>query len=68
MTQNEKGYLASSAIKFNYDDPAPTNTKINILTKGNVCITSIWHNGCGHKAWAPLPDRDKERERELGML
>jgi hypothetical protein len=64
---NAKGYLASPANKFNYRDPAPRATKINILTRGNTCITSDWQDGLGHKAWAPLPSRDADEEVALGL-
>jgi len=63
-----KGYLTTQALKFNYKDPAPRATKINILTAGNMCITSDWQDGLGHKGWSPLPSRDKEVEKELGLL
>ncbi len=63
-----KGYLTTPNVVFNYKDPAPTGTKLNILTKGNICITSIWQNNMGHKGWAPLPHRDREIEKELGIL
>lgn len=68
MNQNDKGYLASHALEFDYETPAPKATKINILTVGNICITSIWQDGLGHKGWSPLPARNKEKEKELGLL
>lgn len=64
---NMKGYLATDVIQFNYRDPAPRATKINILTKGNICITSDWQDGLGHKGWAPLPGRDHVEEALLGI-
>lgn len=67
MNTTNKGYLSTDTIKFNYIDPAPRATKINILTKGNVCITSLWQDGVGHKGWAPLPGRDHEEEQRLGI-
>ena len=64
---DSKGYLASKAIKFNYRDPAPISTKINILNAGDVCIIGFWEDGLGHKGWAPLPGRDMDEERALGL-
>lgn len=66
-TQNAKGYLSSDAVVFNYDDPAPISTKLNILTEGNTCVIGFWQSGCGYRAWAPLPSRDKKAERRLGL-
>ena len=64
---NAKGHLSDPAYKFNYRDPAPRATKLNILTRGNTCITSDWQDNLGHKAWARLPDRDIDEEIALGM-
>ncbi len=62
-----KGYLSSPALKFNYRDPAPRATKISILNAGDVCILGFWEDGQGHKAWAPMPSRDMDEERALGL-
>lgn len=63
-----KGYLADPSYKFNYRDPAPRATKLNILTRGNTCITSDWQPGLGHKAWARIPSRDMDEEIALGLV
>jgi len=57
--------LARRAV-FNYDAPPPTGEKILILTQGNICM--VGYRDSTDKAWAPLPKRDKDRERELGLL
>jgi hypothetical protein len=68
MNITRKGYLSTESLKFDYVTPAPLSTKINILTKGNVCITSHWEDGIGHKGWAPLPSRDHEEEKRLNLI
>lgn len=45
----------------------PRGCKVNLLTKGGVCVEGVWRDGCGFVGWAPLPSRDKEAERKLGM-
>lgn len=68
--------------RFRYTEPAPLNTKIQLLTFDNQCVVGVWKgpplDGVpatpgtrpvgSFKAWAGLPERDKEVERQLGWL
>jgi hypothetical protein len=57
--------LASPTYKYIYphESMPPAATKVVILTRGGVAIISDWQNGLGHVAWAPLPSRDKLKEK-----
>ncbi len=67
-----KGYITTKKQKFNYNlATAPLNTKMTLLTRGGVAVqglltgdpkkdSDIW-------GWCPLPIRDKDKERELGL-
>lgn len=47
-------------------DPRPSpGAKVSLLTEGLVCIPGPWTDDGSVIAWAPLPDRDKEREVEV---
>ena len=62
-----KSYLASDPIGYNYTDPAPRGVKLTLLTLGNIQVTGYWEPSM-YKAWAPLLKRDKQKEKELGIL
>jgi hypothetical protein len=59
-----KEYIAGKAV-WRYpkagDELPPINAKCLILTNGGVCIVGSWGVGC--LAWAPLPKRDKLKEK-----
>lgn len=49
------------------DDHAPLSTKCLLLTIGGVCVVGTWNdNDC--IAWAPLPKRNKDKERFCEQL
>lgn len=62
-----KDYLAAEPQGYNYVDPAPKGVKLTLLTLGNIQVTGVWSKNL-YKAWAPLLKRDKQMEKELGIL
>ena len=62
------GHLAAAPTAYNYTDPAPRGVKLTLLTKGKIQVTGEWVDGGGYIAWAPLLRRDKQLEKELGIL
>jgi hypothetical protein len=63
-----KDYLAGGA-SYQYpgvgDKPPPGGAKVNLLTRGGICVQGSWNNSGSFLGWAPLPTRDKEKERRL---
>lgn len=58
----------SSSWQYDWTD-CPFGRKMLLLTVGSVAVlghTDAKHEG--YKAWAPLPDRDKDAEKRLGIL
>ena len=58
-----------SQWSYDLDDPRPYSGKCLLLTRGGICLTGTLAPGQrgGYLAWAPLPARDKDKERELGI-
>lgn len=46
------------------DKPPPGGAKVHLLTTGGICIDGSWPTA-GCMAWAPLPKRNKDKERQL---
>lgn len=44
------------------DEPCPRGTKCLILTRYGICTIGVW--GDDAIAWAPLPKRNLEKERQ----
>jgi hypothetical protein len=56
-----KDYLAGGTTWiYPSDQPAPTATKILLLTEGGIAVIGHWYPGA--LAWHPLPKRDKSKE------
>lgn len=57
-------------ITFIYGEPPVElqQSKMLMLTKGKIAILGSWHNCVGVIGWYPLPNRDKQKEEELGIL
>jgi hypothetical protein len=47
------------------DQRPPGGAKVQLLTKGGVCVTGCWSDSGGYLGWAPLPKRDKDKEAQL---
>lgn len=74
--------FSETTPRFRYTEPAPLNTKLLLLTHDNMCVVGVWKGpalsgrpvapgerpSSSFKAWAGLPERDKEVERQLGWL
>ena len=62
-----KGYVSGTA-EYRYPaagDPVPPGgAKVLLLTVGGICVTGCW-SPLGFIAWAPLPKRDKAKEKRL---
>ena len=60
-------YVASAEGVFLYPtlgDPLPPGgAKVQLLTRGGVAVYGCW--SAAHIAWAPLPKRDRAKERLL---
>lgn len=63
-----KGYVAGGDA-FQYpaagDKSPPDSAKVLLLTKGGVCIIGQWKPNDFYLGWAPLPKRDREKEKLL---
>lgn len=53
---------------FNYEPPPNTSAKLLLLTDGMICIVGRWGDGDSVIAWAELPERDKQIEKEKGLI
>lgn len=67
MNRDAKGFISTDTTTFDYETKPPMGTKVCLLTTGKVCILGYWSDSAGYIAWAPLPGRDKEKERGLGL-
>lgn len=63
-----KDYLAGVS-DYHYpglgDDLPPGGAKVLLLTRGGICVTGPWTHDGRYIAWAPMPKRNKEKERKL---
>jgi hypothetical protein len=62
-------YLAGEPQEWEYLKPAPSGTKVSLLTIGGVQVVGIWEGKPGefYLAWAPLLKRNKRLEQDLGL-
>lgn len=70
MKDQSKEYLTAPVSEWNYDmSSLPTGVKCLLLNPGKVaCLGSVTNSTRGlFLAWAPMPKRDKEKERRLGI-
>jgi hypothetical protein len=50
-------------------DPAPRpGAKVQLLTRGGVHMTGPWAEDGFYVAWLPLPKRNKEKEKLIGLI
>lgn len=61
--------LSAPASTYSYAmGDCPTGRKLLLLTVAGVIVIGSWDgHQPGYMAWAPLPDRDKQAERERGL-
>jgi hypothetical protein len=67
---NSKSYVTTPDSVFNYDmDALQSGVKCILLNPGGVAVMgSVTAATRRHfVGWAPMPKRDKERERQLGL-
>jgi hypothetical protein len=60
--------ITASETHWRYEEPEDRAAKRLLLTTGRVAIVGPWLKGDGVIAWCPLPKRDKQKEKELGLL
>jgi hypothetical protein len=53
-----------------YEVPPRTDAKVQLLTVGRIATYGSWYGELGEHfiAYCPLPKRNKELERRLGLL
>jgi hypothetical protein len=66
MTLN-KDYVSAPDVKWIYEKPQHAGAKMMLLTIGCVLVTGTWSGELGENylAWAAMPKRDKQKEKEV---
>lgn len=65
----KKDATTTDDIAWRYrDSPQDRQSKVLLLTEGRVAILGPWLTGDGIIAWCPIPKRNREIEKELGLL
>ena len=74
MTSGEKmvgrsGVVRAPSASWNYDmTQCPASRKVLLLTDAGIAVIGHLAGGSrGYIAWSPLPDRDPDKEREMGV-
>lgn len=67
MTDQNVTTAPPGDIFWRYSIPPRSDSKMYLLTIGNVAVTGNWSGELGefYKAWCPCPKRDKALELEL---
>jgi hypothetical protein len=47
------------------DPKPPGGAKVLLLTLGKVCVSGPWNDSGAFVGWAPLPNRNKAKEKLL---
>jgi hypothetical protein len=65
-----KDYLSAPVVAWSYEKPRFPGAKMMLLTVGCVLVTGTWYGEVGEYflAWAPMPKRDKVKEREIAAV
>lgn len=67
-SQSRNGVVRSTETAYRYDWRTYPGGKAILLTTGGIAVLgSLGEDKRGYIGWAPLPDRDPEKERELGI-
>jgi hypothetical protein len=63
------GVVRAPTTAWRYDMAAcPRGRKLLLLTDGGIAVIGqLADNPRGYMAWAPLPDRDKAKEKDMGL-
>jgi hypothetical protein len=65
---NEQAVTSAATVSWSYALEAhPSNRKCLLLTRDGIAVIGSETDLTGYIAWAPLPDRDKAKEKELGL-
>lgn len=69
--RTDKTYVVGTH-EFQYpgagDALPPGGAKVHLLTVGGICVDGQWRDGQGFLGWAPLPRRNKEKEKAIGIV
>ena len=65
---SEQPIVTAPSSSWNYDLTAhPSLRKCLLLTRDGMAVLGSESDLTGYIAWAPMPKRDKAREKELGL-
>lgn len=65
---SRQGVVRSTESAYRYDWSNYPGGKAILLTSGGIAVLgSLGEDKRGYIGWAPLPDRDREKEKELGI-
>ncbi len=70
MTDQSVTTAPPGEIHWRYTVPRNGDSKMLLLNLGGVAIIGNWYGELGEHflAWCPLPKRDKQLERALGLV
>lgn len=57
----------NSELGWRYSVPPDRYSKVLLLHEEGCIAIGCWEKGLGWIAWCPLPKRDKELEKQLGL-
>lgn len=64
-----KSYVTTDELRFYYpgagDPKPPGGADVHLLTIGGICIRGSWKDDGSFLGWAPMPKRDREKEKLL---
>jgi len=62
-------HVAAEVVAWHYpgagEDRPPGGAKCLLLTRHGVCVTGQWSDDGRFLAWAPMPKRNKDKEKTL---
>lgn len=68
MKISRNGVVSKLTTAYRYDWNDYPGGKVILLTEGGIAVIgSVGADKTGYLAWAPLPDRDRDKEKEMGI-
>ena len=65
---SRKGVVSALVTSYRYDWTDYKGGKVILLTVAGIAVLgSLDADKRGYIAWAPLPDRDRDKEKEMGI-
>ena len=70
MSDTQQVIAGNGPSEWQYEIPPRTDAKVQLLTIGFTAVHGEWYGKYGEFfiAWCQLPKRDKEREKQLGLI